>query len=207
MRRSARAGSRYHRRFRLMAPRGWVGLRLGPPGRRRVDPGHRARISGGVNWIDTAAIYGLGHSEKCGPRVRAFRQRTGRWCSPNAAGPRPGRFYKRRPASSPASFRSKWSALAPSRRERSTFPDPLARRRPVYQWRTPGREPSRRRGQGSGDRLTTRRRSFWIVASGSAMWTLCSHRSHDPSGSAHCDPLGRRSPAPKSSLQPMASAA
>lgn len=37
-----------------------MGIRLRPAGRRAI---HRA-LERGVNWIDTAAVYGLGHSEE-----------------------------------------------------------------------------------------------------------------------------------------------
>ena len=43
-----------------------------------------AALDGGINWIDTAAVYGLGHSEEVvGARSRRTA-RTARMCSPNA---------------------------------------------------------------------------------------------------------------------------
>ena len=44
-----------------------------------------AALDGGVNWIDTAAVYGLGHSEEV-VRARLRAARTGHTCSPNASG-------------------------------------------------------------------------------------------------------------------------
>ena len=37
---------------------------MGTPGRQRIRRRHPPRARAGVNWIDTAAIYGLGHSEE-----------------------------------------------------------------------------------------------------------------------------------------------
>ena len=44
----------------------------------------RRAIDGGVNWIDTAAVYGLGHSEEVvGRLLRSSPRPTGRWSSRN----------------------------------------------------------------------------------------------------------------------------
>ena len=47
-----------------MGHRRAVGLRLGAAGRRRIDRDHPAGLDAGINWIDTAPAYGLGHSEE-----------------------------------------------------------------------------------------------------------------------------------------------
>src|SRR6476619_5401401 len=45
---------------------------------------HRA-LELGVNWIDTAAVYGMGHSEEVVTRALSSWPGRGHTCSPNAA--------------------------------------------------------------------------------------------------------------------------
>ena len=83
-----------HRRRRL-------GVRLGRAGRRRQRSPPSARaIDLGINWIDTAAVYGLGHSEEvvakalegvaeAAVRVHQVRPRVGRERGRSASGSRP----------------------------------------------------------------------------------------------------------------------
>ena len=48
-------------------------VRLGTSGRRPLARGHRTGDGHGVNWVDTAAVYGRGHSEEVvGRAVRAL---------------------------------------------------------------------------------------------------------------------------------------
>ena len=63
--RQQRYGNHAHRHRRVGHGRRRLGVRLGTAGRRRI----RSRPSTprwitGINWIDTAAVYGLGHSEE-----------------------------------------------------------------------------------------------------------------------------------------------
>ena len=46
---------------------------------------HRAHWSCGVNWIDTAAVYGLGHSEEVVARALQNGRARGLTSSPSAA--------------------------------------------------------------------------------------------------------------------------
>ena len=69
------------------------------PGARRTTTSRFAAIEraldSGINWIDTAAIYGLGHSEEVvGKALKGRAQKP--WCSPSArcGGTRIGRFYR-----------------------------------------------------------------------------------------------------------------
>ncbi len=50
-----------------------MGVRMGTAGRRRIDRAIHAAIDHGINWIDTAAVYGLGHSEEVVARALAGR--------------------------------------------------------------------------------------------------------------------------------------
>jgi len=90
-------------RFGSWQPAGWVGFGWAP----RTTPIVRAiehAVSGGVNWIDTAAIYGSVTRRKWLARSGGIPAATGRWCSPNAAWTRPGRFLQAAdPQSHPAS--------------------------------------------------------------------------------------------------------
>jgi aryl-alcohol dehydrogenase-like predicted oxidoreductase len=40
-----------------------MGICLGSAGRQRIYRGNPRWLDRGINWIDTAAVYGLGHSE------------------------------------------------------------------------------------------------------------------------------------------------
>jgi aryl-alcohol dehydrogenase-like predicted oxidoreductase len=84
----SRAARDHDRRLRLVGRRrgGWA-FGWGP---QDDDDSIRAighAVSAGVNWIDTAAIYGLGHSEEVVGRAMAgdSGRRTGRSSSPSAA--------------------------------------------------------------------------------------------------------------------------
>ncbi len=60
-------------------------LRLGPSRRRRVYRNDAACVDLRINWIDTAAIYGLGHSEEIVGRLYViFRSRGVLLFSPSA---------------------------------------------------------------------------------------------------------------------------
>ena len=72
-----------------------------------VDAIHAA-LDKGINWIDTAAIYGLGHSEEVVARALAGRARTSRWCSPSA-GSYGTKSASRSGPSSPSPSAKKWS--------------------------------------------------------------------------------------------------
>src|SRR5579864_5717994 len=54
---------------------GWEGS-MGPQNDRDSVPAIHAALDGGINWIDTAALYGLGHSERM--VARALQGRTPR---------------------------------------------------------------------------------------------------------------------------------
>ena len=54
---------------------GWQGS-MGPQNDRDSVPAIHAALDGGINWIDTAALYGLGHSERM--VARALQGRTPR---------------------------------------------------------------------------------------------------------------------------------
>ena len=93
----------HHRGLRRLGHRRWgLGLRLGAAGRRRVVAAIATPWQG-VNWIDTAAVYGLGHSEEVvgralerfrpGPAVRLHQVRPG--LGPAARTPESG--SRRRP--------------------------------------------------------------------------------------------------------------
>jgi aryl-alcohol dehydrogenase-like predicted oxidoreductase len=49
-------------------------VRLGRAGRRRVGARHQAGLDAGINWIDTAAIYGHGHLRGAGRQAIAGRR-------------------------------------------------------------------------------------------------------------------------------------
>ena len=51
---------------------GWVGS-MGPQNESDSEPSIHAALDAGMNWIDTAALYGLGHSEEVVARAVAAR--------------------------------------------------------------------------------------------------------------------------------------
>jgi aryl-alcohol dehydrogenase-like predicted oxidoreductase len=51
---------------------GWTGS-MGPQNEDNSVPAIQAALDGGINWIDTAALYGLGHSEEIVARAIAGR--------------------------------------------------------------------------------------------------------------------------------------
>ena len=112
-----------------------LGLRLGPAGRRATrSPRSGTPSRAAINWIDTAAVYGLGHSEEVVGRaladapaaraaLRLHQVRHGLGSSRTAmASPR----QDLRPAVDPARVRS--VAAPAGRRAHRPLPVPLARR-------------------------------------------------------------------------------
>ena len=93
----------------------------------------RRALALGVNWIDTAAVYGLGHSEEVVGRVlRDLPTRSGRTSSPRAAwcGTSGTGWPRRVQTLAPGSIRREVRSLAPPPRCRAhrSVPVPLARR-------------------------------------------------------------------------------
>ena len=60
-----------HRAGRLGHGRQWLGGGLGAAGRCRFHRRDPLAVDRGINWIDTAAVYGLGHSEEIVRRALA----------------------------------------------------------------------------------------------------------------------------------------
>ncbi len=140
-------------------------------------------VEGGVNWIDTAAVYGLGHSEEIVGRALAMLP----------AAERPLVFTKGglewdpdRPMV-PARRVSEPASLAAAARPRcvawpwrgstcTSFTGPTS---PESPWKTPGeRWPgSSRRARYGPSASATRGSIFWTVASAFATSTRCSRRS------------------------------
>ena len=87
---------------------------------------HRA-LELGVNWIDTAAQYGFGHSEEVVGRALAGPATSGRTSSPSAVSPRgPDRATLHRPEARRAPARVRGEPRAARRRRDRPLPDPLA---------------------------------------------------------------------------------
>ena len=134
---SARAGAD-DRRLRRVGDRRAVAVRLGRGRRRRLVAAIRRAVELGVNWVDTAAVYGLGHSEEVvGRALEPYRRRRGRArvheVRPALGGPPGGRDRERpAPGVDPRGVRARacagWASSA-STSTRSTGPTGRRERR------------------------------------------------------------------------------
>ena len=144
----------------------------------------RHALERGVNWIDTAAVYGLGHSEEVvGQLLRELppADRPFVFTKCGLVWNDQDRMAKPQRVLTPESIRQRVRGLAAPARRRAhrPLPVPLARRDAARRSRTRGR---RWRGWSSredprGRRLELRRAPARAVRGRSATWTRCSRRS------------------------------
>ena len=119
------------RRLRLVGGRRAVEVRLGPVDDDESVAAIRYAVEQGVNWVDTAAVYGLGHSEEVvGSRGRALPRRRGRPRLHEVRaelGRAPRGSDRERPAARVDPCGVRGQPAPPRRRADRPLPDPLAR--------------------------------------------------------------------------------
>ena len=157
----------------------------------------RRAVDEGINWIDTAAVYGLGHSEEIVGRALTGRATGDDAVRVHEVRPQDaaGRHSLRRPAPRVDPRRMRGEPASPGRRADRPLPDPLAepRRRHAARGLVVDDGPAGRRGQGPLDRgVELRRRAAGALRGDSPRRLRAAAAVDGPAANAaRRDPVGR----------------